>query len=83
MADLSTWGVHIGLTDEAEEGVFIWYQTNAKPTWVNWFGVEPNLGVAENCVATNTEYSEFGWSDVSCDHVDPATKTLCEHTLGW
>ena len=58
----STW--RIGLTDEDEEGTFVWL--NGEPvTYVNWAPSEPNdYGSGEDC--TEILWSGYEWNDSGC-----------------
>ena len=52
----------IGLTDESNEGTWIWVGTSAVATYFNWEAWEPNNGAGiEDCVVLRG-----GWNDLHC-----------------
>ncbi len=85
LPDISSWEVHLGLTDAENEGDFIWYPTNEAATWIPWSEGDPNNGLdtgEEDCISILAFTADFKWSDVPCDIVVPGqeVKILCEHT---
>ena len=69
------WEVWIGLTDEKEEGDFIW-TSNEEGFYCNWLEGEPNGGRAENCVHLIPSM-DGRWNDISCTP-DVKANFVCE-----
>ena len=78
----------IGLTDQQEEGRFVWSHSNSSlGSYVKWRNGEPNNGVnfnvgVENCV----HLSKTGmWNDLNCAHsaqqADDLLYALCEFNI--
>ncbi|EDO38432.1 predicted protein, partial [Nematostella vectensis] len=57
-------GYFIGLTDEAEEEVFVW-QDGKKASYLDWGLSDPSGSTNENCVALHSS-SSFKFVDISC-----------------
>lgn len=84
-AELREQKVWLGVTDQLNEGQFIWTASGEDIGYSHWNGGEPNnAGGDEDCVMLSTSY---GWNDVSCeaDHAQvvieygPTPSTVCLH----
>ncbi|XP_053383513.1 C-type lectin mannose-binding isoform-like [Mercenaria mercenaria] len=64
-------GWWIGLTDDAVENTWIWYDTNEKTEYTDWAPNQPdNAGNNEDCVEFNMSSGYNGhWNDAPC-HVN-------------
>ena len=71
---LVLYGSWLGLSDEAEDGTFVW-SSGDPPGYTNWGYDEPTGGTVENCVYM---YLAGDWRDVPCDS---AYYPLCEREL--
>ena len=65
----------IGLTDLAEEGVFVW-SDGAATEYTGWVGAQPDEATTgsqcaayngEDCVALGPHVQSFGWYDLPCE----------------
>jgi hypothetical protein len=70
--DFGWWNGWLGLTDAAEEG--LWLTVDGQPVgWTAWAGGEPNnSGGSEHCAE---RWGTYSWNDCSCTDVRPF---LCE-----
>ena len=59
----------IGLSDESEEGKWVWAD-GSNSTWRHWASTEPNGGTQESCAVLYYDDSSSGidgqWVDVAC-----------------
>jgi len=63
-ADRKESKVWLGLTDQLNEGQFIWTSTGEDLSYSHWNGGEPNnAGGDEDCVT----WAANGWNDVTCE----------------
>lgn len=71
----------IGLSDQGEEGTFLWEQSEEPPSFTYWYNNEPQTSNnrEEDCVMLMSSMA-FKWADVPCtDNAYP----LCEMRWVW
>ncbi|XP_045200856.2 perlucin-like protein isoform X2 [Mercenaria mercenaria] len=62
-------GAHrwMGLTDEKEEGTWVWVGSNTPTNFTDWFPGQPNSNTGEEDCVIFTNYNGYRWYDVSCN----------------
>ncbi len=60
----------IGLSDRAEEGLFVWID-GREPTYVNWSGDEPNNASGNEDCGGMWDKGTGQWNDFNCDDEKP------------
>ncbi|XP_035697863.1 collectin-10-like, partial [Branchiostoma floridae] len=58
--------IWFGLTDQADEGAFVWEDGTALTGWSDWYTGEPDDGGSgEDCVEWRDVYG-YKWNDIPC-----------------
>jgi len=69
----------IGLTDQVEEGHFVWQHSQTPLGWSNWHATQPdNANKTEDCVEMQIKDGKWGWNDLNCDNQHYPTYAFCE-----
>ena len=61
---------YLGLSDEANEGQFLWESDYSKLDYSNWDAGEPSNKINEDCVLLYGGTQELKWNDFKCEKND-------------
>ena len=68
------------MTDQANEGTFVWESDKSQLSYENWYDKEPNQQGNEDCVHIRTNQN-CGWNDFKCSQTKLggyANTALCQ-----
>ena len=76
------YGGWIGLTDEVEEGTWVWDKTGEEATYFAWADYSPSDNNELNCVTLYAPSDPYNylWEDCRCD-TDDAFHAICEREI--